>query len=177
MGKTMKADSPSPRFHGVTPCSPGLITFGLKSLICCWKAVDGAIPDKIFPRSFLPSRWKTFKKIILSRGKIGGRRVSIPTSRHFKINPPRNNYYFFLFFFLLNLINDRIFPLELAFRCLTSKMTSLFPRSSWEYIFCNSLQSRFKCMRIGIIKAIICINSVCVSRKTKLAPSSEEGSI
>lgn len=122
MGKTMKADSPSPRFHGVTPCSPGLITFGLKSLICCWKAVDGAIPDKIFPRSFLPSRWKTFKKIILSRGKIGGRRVSIPTSRHFKINPPRNNYYFFLFFFLLNLINDRIFPLEFAFRCLTSKM-------------------------------------------------------
>lgn len=34
-GRTMKADSPSPRFHGVTPCSPGLITFGLKSLICC----------------------------------------------------------------------------------------------------------------------------------------------
>lgn len=176
MGKTMKADSPSPRFHRVTPCSPGLITFGLKSLICCWKAVDGAIPDKIFPRSFLPSRWKTFKKIILSRGKIGGHRVSIPTSRHFKINPPRNNYYFFLFFFFWTSSTIEFSLWSLRFVVWRQKW-SLFPRSSWDYIFCNSLQSRFKCMRIGIIKAIICINSVCVSRKTKLPPSSEEGSI
>lgn len=79
----MKADSPSPRFHGVTPCSPGLITFGLKSLICCRKAGDEAsYPrfDKIFPRcAFRPCR-KTFKKIIFRRGKVDGRGLFHPTN-------------------------------------------------------------------------------------------------
>ena len=65
MARTMKADSPSPRFHRVTPCSPGLITFGLKSLICCWKARrrKPPIPTSIKPFRGVPSQpcWKTFE--------------------------------------------------------------------------------------------------------------------
>lgn len=35
MPGTMKTDSLSPHFHKVTPRPSELITFGLKSLICC----------------------------------------------------------------------------------------------------------------------------------------------
>lgn len=95
MARTMKADSPSPRFHGVTPCSPGLITFGLKSLICCRKAGDEAFYprfDKIFPRcAFRPCR-KTFKKIIFRRGKVDGRGLFDPTN--LKNSQPGVKFYF-----------------------------------------------------------------------------------